>query len=206
MQKSDQFVKVGQVLKSNGTDGSLVIRLFDNYYESPRRRGDFSSLNGDGHTEPFWIFFDALPVPFFADFTEEKGVTKIIARLTDINSREDADELAGRELYHKLDADCIGEHAGDDSIEDMDLTGWILAEASADSGAPSVEPLKILGSIAGIERIPGNPLLVVKVGEKRQDNTKSHQEEALIPLHEDFVRFVDHEKKILGMSLPEGLV
>lgn len=190
MQKSDQFVKVGQVLKSNGTDGSLVIRLFDNFYESPRNNGDFS-------VSPFWIHIDGLPVPYFADFVSDKAGGKIIVHLTDIISLEDADALAGKELFYRLDGSDAGRESSNDSLEDMDLRGWKLSD---------------IGTIIGIDRIPGNPLLIVEVPAVSTDatghptNAANSTAEILIPLHDDFVTFVDADKKILGMSLPEGLL
>jgi len=204
MQKSDQFVQVGQVLKSDGTDGSLVIRLFDNFYESPRVDGDFS-------VSPFWIMIDGLPVPYFADFVSDRAGGKLIVRLTDVCSREDADALSGKELYHQLDDSNPGGHSSDESLEDMDLRGWKLVDAKSD--APTGKNAdQLLGTIIGIDHIPGNPLLIVEVPAISTDasdhptNAANSASEILIPLHDDFVTFVDADKKTLGMSLPEGLL
>lgn len=166
MLDSDRFVKIGQVLKSNGTDGQVLIGLRDFGTE------DISE------TEPVFIDFDGLPVPFFLSGLSVKSGTRFLAHLTDVNSLEDAEELVGRVVYYPAAA-----MEGDDGFRDF--TGWRLY----DSGKP-------VGEILGIEDIPGNPCLEIKTPEGT----------ALVPLHEDLVTDIDEKKKALSMSLPEGLL
>lgn len=128
MLKTDQFEQIGQVLKSNGTDGQVVIGL----------RGILPEDISE--TEPVFIYFDELPVPFFFDNIQQRGGTKLLARLTDIRTLEDAEELVGRGVF--LPAEDFEE-------EGQDFTGWTLI--SGDFRA----------SIEGIEDIPGNPCLIV---------------------------------------------
>jgi len=159
MQEKKGYLQIGQVLKSNGTDGTLVIRLF----EEP--------------TEPVFIFWDELPVPYFMDIVSERGTTKILAHLTDVNTLEDAEELASRAIYVRRD---------DEPEEEFeDFTGWTLVNTSSNMD-------EVIGTIEDIEDIPGNPCLVVG--------------ENLIPLHEDLVEEIDERHKILRMNLPEGLL
>lgn len=166
MLDSDRFVKIGQVLKSNGTDGQVLIGLRDLGTE------DISE------TEPVFIDFDGLPVPFFLSGLSVKSGTRFLAYLTDVGSLEDAEELVGKAVYYPAAA-----LDGDDGFRDF--TGWKLY----DSGT-------LVGDVLGIEDIPGNPCLEVK----------THKDTVLVPLHEDLVTDIDEKKKILSMSLPEGLV
>lgn len=166
MLDSDRFVKIGQVLKSNGTDGQVLIGLRDFGTE------DISE------TEPVFIDFDGLPVPFFLSGVSVKSGTRFLARLTDVNSLEDAEELVGKAVYYPAAA-----LDSDDGF--LDFTGWKLY----DSGV-------LVGEVLGIEDIPGNPCL--EVGTKKGT--------VLVPLHEDLVTDIDEKKKVLSMSLPTGLI
>ena len=129
MLKSDQFVQIGQVLKSNGTDGQLVIGL----------RG--IGPEDISEEEPVFIFFDELPVPFFLNNVSERGSSKILAHLTDVNSLDDAEELTGRAVFVQA------EDAS--SLDGEDFIGWKLL--------PSGWPLSKMLDITGLEDIPGIP-------------------------------------------------
>ena len=166
------FIKIGQVLKSNGTDGQVVIRLFD-----------YDTESFDFDKEPVFIFFDELPVPYFVEVAEERGATKILAYLTDVQCLEDAEELVGKSLYIP-DSD----EAGEDGI--MDFTGWTLYDASGRDGIVPV------GKITDFEDIPGNPCIDV--------DTESGT--VLVPLHEDLITSKDEKSRTLVMNIPEGLL
>ncbi|MBO7603768.1 MAG: hypothetical protein J6S97_05065 [Bacteroidales bacterium] len=122
--------------------------------------------------EPVYIEFDGLPVPFFVEIISPKGSTRAIVHLTDVDSLQDAEELVGREI-------CIDAEYEDDSLEDF--TGWTLFDGS-----------RLIGTVDGLEDIPGNPCLIVGG--------------ALIPLHEDLISSADPETRTLVMNLPEGLI
>ncbi len=81
------LVDVAQVLKSYGTDGSLMISFPEDLREH---------LEKD---EPVWLFYDGLPVPFFVDTLESKGNKKAIVKFTDIDSMDAAEEIVGRRIY-----------------------------------------------------------------------------------------------------------
>lgn len=105
MLDSNRFYQIGQVLKSNGTDGQVVISL------SGLDAADISEK------EPVFIFFDELPVPYFISDPVRRGSNKILCYLTDTSTLEDAEELAGRGIF------MIDEDADDASL---DFTGWTL--------------------------------------------------------------------------------
>ena len=100
--------RIGQVLKSNGRDGELLV--------------SFSGIAPEDIDleEPVFIEFDGLPVPFYFEAFSQRGNSRALVRLTGVHSLTDADELAGAVLY-----------AEDDLYEDEeeDLTGWTVLDA-----------------------------------------------------------------------------
>ena len=103
--------QVAQVLKSNGTDGELVLSFREIAPEDINL------------SEPVFIIFDGLPVPFFIESFAKRGNSKALVRLTDICSQEDVDEIAGKALY--VDDSQIPEM----SLEEdgfAALVGWVL--------------------------------------------------------------------------------
>lgn len=101
------MLKVAQVLKSNGTDGELLMSFLEIGPEDIDRE------------EPVYIYFDGLPVPFYFESFNQRGTNRALVRLTGVHSLRDADELAGRDVF----ADYF------ETEEDEDLTGWkVLSE------------------------------------------------------------------------------
>ena len=100
--------RIGQVLKSNGRDGELLVR--------------FTGIAPEeiDLEEPVFIEFDGLPVPFYFESFSQRGNTRALVRLTGVHNLTDADELAGAVLY-----------AEDDLYEDEDedLTGWTVLDS-----------------------------------------------------------------------------
>ena len=100
--------RIGQVLKSNGRDGELLV--------------SFSGIAPEeiDLEEPVFIEFDGLPVPFYFETFSQRGNSRALVRLTGVHNLTDADELAGAVLY-----------AEDDLYEDEDedLTGWTVLDA-----------------------------------------------------------------------------
>ena len=99
--------KIAQVLKSNGTDGELLVSFFDVDPEDIDLQ------------EPVFIYFDGLPVPFYFESFVRRGVNRALVHLTGVHSLRDADELAGQPIF----ADYF------EVTEDSDLTGWTVLKA-----------------------------------------------------------------------------
>ena len=76
------MLQIAQVLKSNGTDGELVIGFRDIAPEDINLQ------------EPVFIYFDGLPVPFYIESFTKRGNTKALVHLTDICNMEDVEEIA----------------------------------------------------------------------------------------------------------------
>ena len=157
--------KIAKVLKSNGTDGELLISFF---------AMDPEDLE---ITEPAFILFDGLPVPFFVQSLRRRGQNKALVHLNGIYDLKDCEEVCGKDIYLPADAEAAyGE--GDFSF----LVGWELRDAG-----------KSLGRIADFVDIPGNPCLELEDGR-------------LVPLHEDFITAVDEDSTVVEMELPSGLL
>ena len=125
--------------------------------------------------EPVFIVFDGLQVPFFILDYQAKGARAMV-HLNDVCNLDDAEELVGRTIYADVEVEDDGE---------MDFTGWTILDRG-----------RKIGICTGLEPIPGNPCLYVKLANGR---------EPLIPLHEDFVVSVDEATRTLSLNLPEGL-
>ena len=99
------MLTVAQVLKSNGTDGEIILGFRDIAPEDIDLQ------------EPVFIEFDGLPVPFFIESFVKRGSSRALVRLTGVKNLRDADELAGKLVAVDYFAD---EEDGEDFI------GWTI--------------------------------------------------------------------------------
>ena len=100
------MLRIAQVLKSNGTQGELLISFFDVAPEDIDLQ------------ESVFIEFDGLPVPFYFESFVQRGANRALVHLTGVRSLKDADELSGQNIY----ADYFEEESGED------LTGWNVVD------------------------------------------------------------------------------
>ena len=108
--------QIAKVLKSNGTDGGLLVGFRDVDPED-------ISLG-----EPVFIYFDGLPVPFFISSLTQRGNSRAIVHLNDVTSLEDAEELVGQSVW----VDWEEEEGDEEGLGD--LVGWTLAGAGRITG------------------------------------------------------------------------
>ena len=209
----DNLQQVAQVLKSNGTDGELVMGFREIAPED-------INLN-----EPVFIVFDGLPVPFFIESFTKRGNSKALVRLTDICSMEDVEEIAGKAVYIEEDnlpemsleedgyAALIGwtllmpeipDQVGDDVEtvgDDVETVGddveTVGEDMEEDTSLPALTGnLYEVGEITDFIDIPNNPCIEVE--------TESGA--VMIPLHEDLILSVDPEYQEIIMQIPAGLI
>ena len=182
----DNLQQVAQVLKSNGTDGELVLGFREIAPED-------INLN-----EPVFIVFDGLPVPFFIESFTKRGNTKALVHLTDICSMEDVEEIAGKAVY--IEEGNLPEM----SLEEdgyAALIGWMLLTPAEDFQdeveMEEEEPALIeVGEITDFLDIPNNPCIEVE----------TENGAVMIPLHEDLILSVDPEYQEIIMQIPAGLI
>ena len=181
------MLQIAQVLKSNGTDGELVMGFREIAPEDINLQ------------EPVFIVFDGLPVPFYIESFTKRGNTKALVRLTDICSQEDVEEIAGKAVY--IDDAAIPEM----SLEEdgfYALVGWtLLTPADSESLITATEVEKEpefieVGEITDFIDIPNNPCIEVEI----------ENGAVMIPLHEDLILSVDPEYQEIIMQIPEGLI
>lgn len=93
---------VARILKSNGTDGEVLITFLGM---------DPEEINPK---EPVYVEFDGLPVPFFFESYTRRGTSRVLAHLTGVRNLADADELAGRDVFIE----------GEEEADGVDIIGW----------------------------------------------------------------------------------
>ena len=172
----DDLQQVAQVLKSNGTDGELVMGFREIAPEDINLQ------------EPVFIIFDGLPVPFFIESFSKKGNTKALVHLTGIGSMEDVEEIAGKAVY--VAADELPEM----SLEEdgyAALVGWTVLTPAENEG-----DFYEVGEISDFMDIPSNPCIEVE----------TENGAVMIPLHEDLILSVDPEYQEIIMQIPAGLI
>ncbi len=175
----ENLQQIAQVLKSNGTDGELVMSFREIAPED-------INLN-----EPVFIIFDGLPVPFYIESFTKRGNTKALVRLTDICSMEDVEEIAGKPVY--IEESLLPEM----SLEEdgyAALVGWmVLTPENADD---MDSDLYEVGEITDFLDIPNNPCIEVE----------TENGAIMIPLHEDLILSLDPEYQEIIMQIPAGLI
>ena len=193
------MLQIAQVLKSNGTDGELVMSF---------RNIAPEDINLE---EPVFIVFDGLPVPFYIETFTKRGNSKALVRITGVHNQEDVEEIAGKAVYIEE-----GEEAELSLEEDgyAALVGWMLLTPSttlsdspatqsnfpvtlSDSeGSPQDIELIEVGEITDFIDIPNNPCIEVE----------TENGAVMIPLHEDLILSIDPEYQEIIMQIPEGLL
>ena len=138
---SSDFLQIARVLKSNGTEGEVLVGFRDM---------DPEDLN---LKEPVFIEFDGLPVPFFIESFNRRGTSRALMKLTGIKTLQDAEEIAGRPVLAPRSS-ILDYEDGDEGLTVEDLVGWTLLDEAGSE----------VGSITGYEDIPGNPCLYVGSG------------------------------------------
>ena len=174
--------QIAQVLKSNGTDGELVMSFREIAPEDINLK------------EPVFIYFDGLPVPFFFESFQKRGNSKALVHLTDIRNQEDVEELVGKAVYIEG-----GEEAELTLEEDgyAALVGWMVITPGGDM-SQSNEDIDIyeVGEITDFMDIPNNPCIEVE----------TENGAVIIPLHEDLILGIDPENQEIMLEIPEGLL
>ena len=218
--------QIAQVLKSNGTDGELVMSFREIAPEDINLK------------EPVFIVFDGLPVPFFIESLVKRGNSKALVHLTGIKNQEDVEEIAGKAVYIEDDIlpelsleedgfaalvgwtllmpaeipDQVGdddetveddkETVGDDekTVEDDESEVGDDEETVEDDEEASLPALTgnlyVVGEITEYIDIPNNPCIEVE----------TENGAVMIPLHQDLILSVDPEYQEIIMQIPAGLL
>jgi 16S rRNA processing protein RimM len=129
----------------------------------------------------FFIPMEGIPVPFLS---EEKKLndSSITVKLQDVNNEAAARMLSGK--------DCFVEKSGAiETAEDVDwnsLIGYTVVDVSFGS----------LGMLENIQEFPQQLIGQCTVKGK----------EVLFPVTDELIQSIDHNKKVIELNLPEGLL
>ena len=129
------------------------------------------------------VGIDGILVPFFIEEYRFRSDSTAIIKLEDVDTEQQARRLTNTEVYFPIS------HAED--IEPSTLSrnffeGFRVEETH--HGA--------IGTITDIDSSTINTLFVIDNGGR----------ELLVPAHEEFIRGIDTEHRVITMSLPEGLL
>lgn len=166
----NNLVEIGTVGKPHGVKGTIRLHLEEAYLE------DFLNaavifINTKGQQLPYFI-------------TDKKSGNTTIAKLEDIDSKEDAMLLTNAPVFLKEE---------DVTVEVTELD---LVFAHLENYQLQDQTLGMIGLITSIEEYPNQEMAVVHY--KGRD--------VLIPLHESLIQQIDDTRKVLIMDLPEGIL
>lgn len=131
----------------------------------------------------FILEVNGIYVPFFIESYRFKSNSTGLLKLEDINNEIQAKALSGTTIY--LPKTYL------DKVESTDVeldyfVGFEIVDANAGS----------IGAITEVDQTTENALFVIGYGE----------DEMLIPIGEDYIVEIDHDNKVLYVSLPDGLL
>ena len=133
--------------------------------------------------EFFIMELNGILVPFFIDEYRFKSHSTGLVKLNGVNSDEQAREFSGLTLFVSKD---FLEKVEDTDIELDYFVGFELVEKTKGS----------LGIVTEVDQTTENALFVIPTDD----------DELLIPVGVDYINEIDHDKKIIYLDLPEGLL
>lgn len=141
----ENLTSIAQVVKSYGTTGEVVIKVFD---ELPQKG-----------KEPVFINFDELPVPFFIDSIVARGNSNAIVKFSTINDLLHAEELVGQNIY------AISVDGDKNDVDDLNLlNGFVLLDDTD----------KKIGTVSKFLDYCGNPCLEIKLIESNNQRESNN--------------------------------
>lgn len=182
MEAIGSLLPFGQVLKTFGSTGELVVKLT-------------VSENLDC-TKPVFMIIDGLPVPFFLLSVSDRrvGAHRLAVRFENIDTEARAAEFVGRTLYCRK-ACPAGPLPEDLAAQEQDLlqdgarmTGFAFADLTTGRK----------GRVAEFYDFPSNPCIALQTDED-PGNT------VLLPLRREFFHEIDPERRTLVLKTPPGL-
>ena len=170
MEKKD-FYYLGKITKTSGYKGSLV------FFFDVDNMSDYKELSA--------VFVDMNDelIPFAIKELQFKSGKSAFVTLEDIDSSEQAEALAGFDLY--LPLSYLPKLTGN-KFYYHEIVGFELIDET-------------FGPVGNIERI-------MEHGHQDLFVVKHKGKEVLIPVSDDIIRKVDRKKNTILVSVPEGLI
>lgn len=172
MIRTEEVYKIGRIGKPHGVKGEVSLQFSDDVFD--RVDADYLVLMVDGILVPF----------FFEEYRFKNNDTALV-KFCDINSKSEAQELTGCDVYfpkHLSDR-------GEDELTWDELAGFEILDTDAGDG--------LIGTLVYVDDATDNILFCV---------TRPDGREILIPASDDFIVSVDAESRKIRVSLPEGLL
>lgn len=133
--------------------------------------------------EFFIMELNGILVPFFIEEYRFKSNSTGLVKLSGVNSDEQAREFSGLTLFVSKD---FLEKVEDTDIELDYFVGFQLIDKTKG----------LLGVVTEVDQTTENALFVIPTDD----------DELLIPVGDDYIEEIDHDKKIVYLNLPEGLL
>ena len=126
---------------------------------------------------------EGLLVPFYLENVRMKNETTGLLKLERVNSDEQAREFVGHTIY--LPNMFLDEMENDEFETDY-FVGFEIIDEEKGS----------IGKVLAVDQSTANALFVVQ----------TDSDEVLIPIADEYMIDIDHEKKVIRLKLPEGLL
>lgn len=168
----DNLISIGYTKKPHGLKGELKVQIEEVFVD------DF--LEAD----TIFLEMKGKKVPFFIENAREGN--EILVKLEEVDSRETADTLSGKEIFLREEDIDLTE---DEEETEEDFSEYIGFEIQDIALGP-------IGIIEEIIEYPQHSVAVISYQNR----------EVLIPMNRVFIRDIQPDKKILIMELPQGLL
>ena len=167
----DDYYYLGKILKTHGNKGQVIVQLevdeAENYI-------DLESVYLDLHGER---------IPFFIAGLELKHNRKALISFQDFDTIEDAESLAGLEMYLPITG---LPPLNDNQFYYHEIIGYRVTDQTHGD----------IGIIEDVLDLPHQALFQIRFGEK----------EILIPVVDEIILKVDKRQKLLLIRAPDGLI
>ncbi len=171
MIKQEDVYKIGKIGKPHGVKGELSFFFSDDAFD--RTDSDYLILLVNG-----------ILVPFFWEEYRFKSNETALIKFIDIDTKEQAQELTGCEVYFPLNL--IDSH--EDGMTLHSTVGFSLIDAS---------DRKLIGTVKAVDDSTVNILFNVETPEGK---------DVLIPASDELIASIDIDKREIVVYLPEGLM
>ncbi len=135
-----------------------------------------------------FLMMDSLTVPFFVTNSRPKSSESDLITLEGVESEKDAALLTGKTVY--LTTDDLGNENEPDFSEGFYVDDLVGFRVRTDDG-------RLSGKIVSLESSTANFLFIIET---------DSGEEVLVPAAGEFIAGVNPEKKLVTLSLPDGLL
>ena len=170
---NNQLVEIAYVVKPHGLKGHLNIKIIEKKSTKILKKDYQVFLNISG-----------MPVPFFVEEIKTTGINTAIIKLKYINSLDIINRYDFSSIY----------------VISKDIKYVQTEHTEENSEFESYEVFDkqhgFIGIVAGLNLIPGNPVIEIDFNQKN----------IILPFSENFIEKIDHKNKKIYITSPEGLI